>query len=136
MGARGPKSTASLAIVPPRSAVIPAFGAGETPEPPEHLSAEAGAWWRAVCGDFELEPHQLCLLQAACESWDRAQQARKEVTAHGLTFKAVNGDTKTNPCVAIERDARRLFTQILRELDLDGQPAPDRRPPRLSRNAG
>jgi hypothetical protein len=38
--------------------------------------------------------------------------------------------------VAIERDARRLFTQILRELDLDGQVPPERRPPALARNAG
>ena len=136
MGSRGPRSAASLAVVTPQPAAVLNYSTCNLPEPPAHLSEESAAWWRAVCSDFDLEPHQLCLLRAACESWDRAQQAREQVSERGLTFEAANGDLKTNPCVAIERDARRLFTQILRELDLDGSPVPDRRPPRLARNAG
>lgn len=136
MGARGPQSSAALAIVPPQPAGLPAVGGDLEQAPPEHLSPESAAWWRTVVRDFDLEPHALHLLQAACESWDRAQQARKEVAENGLTYRAANGDLKCNPSVPIERDARRLFTQILRELDLDGTPAPDRRPPRLARNTG
>jgi phage terminase small subunit len=78
----------------------------------------------------------LHLLQAACESWDRAQEARRDVAGNGLTFVDDKGCRKANPAVAIERDARRLFTQILRELDLDGQTPPERRGPSLARNAG
>lgn len=134
MGARGPRSTAALAIVPPRPDPIPG-ATGKAPEPPEHLSEEAGQWWRDVARDYEFEAHHFRLLQAACEAWDRMQLARKEVAVNGITFKAANGDLKANPAVAIERDARTAFARLVRELDLDAEgPADHRRPPALGSN--
>src|SRR5215216_2251325 len=132
MGARGRPSAASLAVVP--SVAAPVSAPTSLPSPPSHLSAGAAEWWRSVTVDYELEPHHLRLLQAACEAWDRCQQAREAVAADGLTFKDANGNLKANPAVAIERDSRTLFARLLRELDLDAEAPTDRRPPALHSN--
>lgn len=134
MKQRGRKSAASLAVVPAQPATIPAATCRPS-EPPAHLSAQSASWWQSVVGDYSLEPHHLRLLQAACESWDRAQQAREAVAEHGLTFKDKGGNIKANPAVSIERDARTLFARLVRELDLDAEaPAERSRPPGLRSN--
>ena len=106
------------------------------PEPPTHLSADAAAWWRDVVTDYALEAHHLRLLQSACESWDRMQQARQALADHGgLTFVDKNETIRAHPAVAMERDARISFARLVRELDLDaGAPAETKRPPALVSN--
>lgn len=44
-------------------------------DPPDHLSDESAAWWRALVQAFHFEAHHLRLLEAACTAWDRAQEA-------------------------------------------------------------
>lgn len=104
--------------------------------PPKHLSREAASWWRSVVGDYDLEPHHLKLLQAACETWDRLQQARLDIAAHGsLSVKTGDGGLKLHPAVTVERDARLAFARLVRELDLDGgAPSEGPRPPELNSN--
>ena len=134
MKQRGKKSAASFAIVPPAPAPVPAR---EGPKPPGHLSADAAAWWRDVVRDYDLDPHHLRLLQAACECWDRAQLARQAVAKDGITSRDNNGNLKAHPAVAIERDARTLFARLVRELDLDAEGSAERiRPPALGSNRG
>ncbi len=129
----GRKSAADLAIVPVAEPVSAPAG---LPKPPAHLSAEAAAWWQEVVRDFALEPHHQRLLQVACESWDRAQLARRELDAHGgVTFTDASGTIRAHPAVAIQRDASTLFNRTLRELDLDaGAPSERSRPPALLSN--
>ena len=62
------------------------------------------------------------LLQLACEAWDRSQQARKRLDQEGLTVPGPEGELKTHPAVAIERDARLAVARLVRELDLDTEP--------------
>ena len=119
---RGRKSAASLAIVRPAEP-IPASLPRTFPDPPEHLSEDAAGWWRQAVQDYAFEAHHLRLLQAACECWDRAQQARQAVADQGLTFSDAGGAIKANPAVAIERDARTLFARLVRELNLDQEPS-------------
>jgi phage terminase small subunit len=88
-----------------------------------------------VVGDYELEPHHLKLLQAACEAWDRMQAARKALDDLGLTFIDAQGQPRTRPENAVERDSRIAFARLVRELDLDGgAPAETKRPPALVSN--
>lgn len=135
MNKPGRKSAAEFAIV-----TQPAVQLGQSVaiehRAPDHLSADAAGWWRSVVRDFDLEPHHLRLLQSAAEAWDRMQQARQALADHGgLTFVAANGDPKTHPAVAIERDARVAFARLVRELDLDaGAPSERSRPPSLHSN--
>jgi P27 family predicted phage terminase small subunit len=99
--------------------------------PPRHLSDESRAWFASVTTDFELESHHLKLLQAACESWDRAQQAREILKAEGITFVDRHGHIRPNPAVNIERDSRGLFARLVRELGLDVVEPDEVRPPRI-----
>ena len=106
------------------------------PTPPDHLSAAAQSWWRSVIRDYALEPHHVHLLQAACEAWDRMQQARQALADHGgLTFTDERGVIRAHPAVAMERDARVAFARLVRELDLDaGGLAEASRPPAIHSN--
>jgi len=98
------------------------------------LSDAAQSWWRDTVGEYELDAHHLRTLSEAAWSWDRAQQARALVDAEGLTVRDRFGQAKPHPAVAIERDSRSAYLRAMRELDLDGAPEPDVRPPRASRN--
>ena len=81
--------------------------------------------------DYDLESHHQRLLQAACEAWDRLQEAR-EVLRKEATYVEGRYGVRAHPAVAVERDSRVAFARLLRELDLDGEPAPDPRPTRLT----
>ena len=61
--------------------------------------------------EFELEEHHLKLLTAACESWDRCQQARRRLKKHGLTYADRFGQPRARPEVGIERDNRIAFAR-------------------------
>ena len=103
-----------------------------SPTPPAHLALPTARWWADVVDDYQLEGHHLRLLQAACEAWDRAQQAREILAAEGVTFTDDRGNPRAHPAVQIEKDARTAFARLIRELDLDIQaPAAAKRPPQL-----
>lgn len=104
------------------------------PKVPKHLSKEAAAWFRQAASTFVLEDHHLRLLRLAAEAWDRGQEARQTLAAEGSYYRDRFGTPKAHPAVAVERDARLAFARMLRELDLDGEPAPDSRPPAIRSN--
>ena len=106
-----------------------------TPTPPEHLAEPTRNWWVSVMTDYELQPHHVRLLTLACEHWDRAQEARVLLSFEGLTITGPKG-TVANPLIKIHADASIHFTRIVRELDLDCEPPPERRPPPLKSNRG
>ena len=103
---------------------------------PDHLSKSAAEWWREAITDYDFEPHHYRILQAACEAWDRMQEAREALAAHGgLTFTDKNETIRAHPAVAMERDARVAFARLVRELDLDtGSLSESARPPAISSN--
>jgi P27 family predicted phage terminase small subunit len=108
------------------------------PEPaPEHLKPETKAWWSAVVAEFQLEEHHRKLLRLACESWDRAQDAREAIATHGQVFIDNKGNPHARPEIAIARDATIGFSRLLRELDLDleAPASSDIRPPALRSNS-
>ena len=90
---------------------------------PEHLDPETATWWEAVIEGYWLEAHHVRLLTLAAESWDRCEGARKLIDEHGLTYTDRHGAPRTRPEIAVERDSRLSFARLLRELDLDSEPA-------------
>jgi phage terminase small subunit len=93
-------------------------------------------WWVSVLADFDLDPHHLHLLEAACGAWDRMVEARTALNTHGLTYTDHNGAPKPRPETTIEKDSRTAFARLVRELDLDAvaPPEPRPRPPGLRSN--
>src|SRR3954454_14425446 len=101
---------------------------------PVHLRNPTKKWFEGVLVAYELEAHHVRLLQLAAESWDRAEQAREALAAHGLTFTDRFDCPHARPEVAIERDSRVAFARLIRELDLDVEPPPSPRRPALLRS--
>lgn len=98
---------------------------------PAHLAMATRRWWSAVTADFDLEDHHVRLLTLAAGAWDRAEQARETIATEGAFYSNRHGEPRAHPACAVERDSRVLFARLLRELDLDGVPPPDARPPRM-----
>lgn len=104
-----------------------------SPQPPQHLSPEAKRWWFAVVDGYDLKPHELLLLRAACECWDALQTAQATVAVEGQTFRAADGTPKPHPSVNIARDCRTSFARLVREIGLaDETPSGNVRPPHLN----
>jgi phage terminase small subunit len=80
--------------------------------------------------EYRLEDHHVRLLTLACEAWDRAQEARTTLETEGSYFIDRFKQPKAHPAIAVERESRVSFARLLRELDLEGDPQPDIRPPR------
>jgi P27 family predicted phage terminase small subunit len=86
---------------------------------PPHLSAEARSMWQRLNDDFHLgDAAGRALLQAACESFDRAQQARRRIDREGALIHDRFGQPKPHPLCAVERDARAQMIGALRALRL------------------
>jgi hypothetical protein len=53
------------------------------PKAPKHLTVTSRAFWASVVADYDLEPHHLAILQAACEARDRLDEARAAIDRDG-----------------------------------------------------
>lgn len=102
----------------------------DRPAAPRHLSTAARKWWRDVLAEYRLGPHELRILQLACEAWDASRAAREQLEQDGRYVTDRYGQVKCHPAVADERDSRLAFMRAVRELALSTEPA-DSRPPRL-----
>ena len=99
---------------------------------PSHLSKSSREWFLTIAGEYELEASHLRLATLAAEAWDRGQEAREVLAKVGAFYTSKSGEPRAHPAVAVERDSRIAFARLMRELDLDGVPAPDIRPPRIA----
>lgn len=83
------------------------------------------AFWTEIMAQYELEVDARHLLRAACENWDRAQQAREQIAKDGLLLEG-----RRHPAIDVEKQAYSLFSRLLRQLGLDVvAPGPVGRPP-------
>lgn len=90
------------------------------PKPPVHLSAEGKKLWLRLHGDHAVDDEAgLLLLQSACESYDRLQEARKILAKEGSVMRDRWGQAKAHPAAGVERDARTQMHSALRLLKLE-----------------
>ena len=93
-------------------------------------------WWTETVTTNRLVSNELRVLQVACESWDRKEQARKAILEHGLSYEDAKGLIRQRPEVLIEANASASFVRCLDKLKLS-EPVVDERsqiwPPRLRR---
>jgi P27 family predicted phage terminase small subunit len=95
----------------------------DLPKPPRHLRKPGRALWAAIQGDYRVEDAcGLALLTAACEARDRAEAAREEIAADGMTWRDSKGGLRPHPLLATERDARAASVAALRALGFDAEP--------------
>jgi len=92
---------------------------------PKHLRPATKKFWKHVADNYELEPQHVRILTLACEAFDRAEQAREVIALQGPYYTDRLGNHKTHPAVAVERDSRMAYANLLRRLNLDeSTPAP------------
>lgn len=109
--------------------IHPLRGREKTPAPPRGLRGKAKTFWQKVCRDFVLEPHHYDVLEQACWSLQRAEEAREIVNTEGQFYRnEKTGALLRHPAVATEEKARAMFLRGLRELGLDIA-ADEARPP-------
>lgn len=86
---------------------------------PSHLSADGKRMFRELHSDYAIDDAAgFALLQAACEAFDRSQQARRRIDRDGAVLTDRFGQRKAHPACAIERDARGQMISALRALKL------------------
>ena len=88
---------------------------------PGHLTEDSQEFWEWASKEFQLTEDDLKLLTLACESLDRAAQARRLLKQKGLTFDDRFGQPHARPEVAVERDSKKLFSQFVRQLGFEKQ---------------
>lgn len=100
-------------------------------EPPD-LRAPGQAFWRTTLEEFQLEDFHKKLLYHAAQCLDRLEEARLILERDGLTSWSSSGE-KVHPALVIEKDQKKLFAQLVRELrlDHDGGDKKEVRRPRL-----
>jgi len=92
---------------------------GQTNKPPHHLGRKGKALWRSISSRYELEAHELELLDRAAEQADIEDQAAQVLKKEGLTLtNARSGNVKPRPELGIQRQATRLLASLLRQLAL------------------
>jgi hypothetical protein len=103
------------------------MGAPALPRAPQGLSRKAAKLWRDTVGTFELSAPDLETLAQALRSLDRADQAAAIVDAEGPVVLDRYDTPKSHPAVDVELRHRRMFTSLMKQLDLVvEQPAPER----------
>lgn len=86
---------------------------------PRHLTADGKRLWARMRADYQIDDSAgLALLQAACDAFGRAEEARKMISKDGAVLTDRFGQRKAHPACAIERDARAQFLAAIRALRL------------------
>ncbi|MEK6594778.1 MAG: P27 family phage terminase small subunit [Pseudomonadota bacterium] len=86
---------------------------------PMHLKAGARRMWEKLRADYCIDDAAgMALLQAACEAYQRAQEARELIDKDGAVQPDRFGQLKAHPACAIERDGRGQMISALRALRL------------------
>ena len=89
------------------------------PKAPSGLGPEARRLWRRVAEEFELDGHHCDVLEAAARALDRAEAARRQIEAEGMTVEDRFKQAKAHPLLQVERDSRALMLRALKDLGLD-----------------
>lgn len=89
-------------------------------KPPEHLSDDAKLFFENMVTEYGMKDAAgLKILLAACQAWDRAESARKQIDIDGLTIKDKWGQVKNHPLLPIERDSRSAFITAMKALKIE-----------------
>ena len=86
---------------------------------PNDLSAEAKGIWECLNADYKLDSQQLVILMVAMVSYDRFNEARKDINRIGITYETRSGYLRSNPALQIEKEACSRFLHSWKMLGLN-----------------
>ena len=94
---------------------------------PEHLSSEAGGWWKRITEEYSIDDDAgRLLLQTALEAFDRMRECQKAIAEDGMIVRGSTRQPRSHPLLTVERDARSQMLAALKSLNLDLEPLRDR----------
>ena len=86
---------------------------------PKNLKTEGKKFWRSVLSEYQFDKtHDYELLQQASECVDRMTECREAIDRDGMFQCNRYGKTEEHPGLKVEKDQKRLFLSIVRELGL------------------
>jgi P27 family predicted phage terminase small subunit len=92
---------------------------------PKHLKGASRQLWIRLRSDFNIEDGAgLVLLQAACEAFQRTQEARAMIEKEGAVIMDRFNQAKLHPAVIIEQNSRAQMISALRALKLAPEDMP------------
>lgn len=83
------------------------------PEPPSGAGPRAAALWADVVGAWELDEHELILLDEAVRTVDMLDRLADIVAAEGEMVATVAGGTKMHPALVESRQLRIVLARLL-----------------------
>jgi|RhiMethySRZTD1v2_1073278.scaffolds.fasta_scaffold154255_4 P27 family predicted phage terminase small subunit len=123
MKQRGRKSKAQLAVVGFDEDTWQSYKVDdrfEPPTPPSHLGELERKIWRDVFADFDLPTKTaVYVLATALEAHMRAREAREAINKDGMTVTGRDGQLRSHPLLAVERDARQAWLAGIKTLGLE-----------------
>jgi hypothetical protein len=122
MGGRGfARGRPEPAAFTPRTSV-----ASSPPKPrtPANLSAAGRKLWRAMVNEFELEDHELALLEAACRQADDLAALEQLIRDDGMKVQGSTGQERLHPAIAEARLARQSLDRLMARFKLPGAEDP------------
>ncbi len=97
------------------------------PPPPKGAKTAGKTLWRALCGDYDFEQHELALLREAVRLVDLLDELQNAVVADGAVIVDSKGDTKVHPAAVEARQSRLALARVLAVLRLpEGEDGTDR----------
>jgi hypothetical protein len=89
------------------------------PDPPADLSDEAKDLWDRIHERWVLDDARCAMLRQSLYSFDRAEQARKQLNEVGLVVQDRYGQIRPHPAARVEEVSRAAFLAGLKALGLD-----------------
>ena len=86
---------------------------------PQYLQKSTRAWINGLLRTYEFEQRHTRILVLAGGCWDKLQEIRDILDRDGYTVLDRFGQAKAHPLLAEERNQKKLFAQLIRELGLD-----------------
>jgi len=90
------------------------------PRAPQGLTPAARALWQQLQREYQIRDSAgLCVLEQAARSYERAEEARKQLAKSGSVVRDRWNQPRTHPAAAVERDARAALLGALKQLQIE-----------------
>lgn len=85
---------------------------------PKGLQSDGEKLWLSVVTDYELDPHELALLESACRVADSMTRLAETAAAAGVTTINSRGDVQVHPAMVEYRMQSIALTRLIASLRL------------------